>query len=106
MKKHILKAMVVVSCLACATSAFASPSTITSVGTSIGGGLFRPSASVTIIAYSDGANYVATSQHSSSNSTNSGKMYGTSNLAAVMSTATASDTGTPTPPASSTAIPF
>ena len=105
MKKHILKALVVVSCLACATSAFA-VSTITSVGTSIGGGLFRPSASVTLKAISDGANYTATSQHSSSNSTNSGKEYGTSNLAAVMSSKIALDSNGPDAPTDSKTIGF
>jgi hypothetical protein len=98
MKKNILKAFVVVSCLACATSAFAVV-TITTGGTSIGGGLFRPSTSVTVKATASAADYAATSQHGSSTSSNGGKQYGTQSQASVITSATALDSAGPTAPA-------
>jgi hypothetical protein len=92
MKKHILKAFVVVSCLACATSAFAAV-TINTEGTSIGGGLFRPSTSVTVIGCASNSDYAAVSQHASSTSANGGKQYGTASTASVIMSATAASSG-------------
>ena len=72
MKKNILKAFLVLTSLAFASSAFAAK-TISS-STVIGGGTFAPSAKVTIKVTSTVSAYAAASQHSSGK-----KQFGTNN---------------------------
>jgi hypothetical protein len=61
MKKNILKAFLVLTSLAFASSAFAV--TTVSSSTVIGGGTYAPSAKVTIKVISTAGAYAATSQH-------------------------------------------
>jgi len=72
MKKNILKAFLILTSLAFASSAFAV--TTISSSTLIGGGTFSPSAKVTIKVIANTNAYAATSQHS-----NGKKQFGTNN---------------------------
>lgn len=99
MKKALMKPLITIACLAFASTAFAA--TLTSAGTSIGGGTFKTSTKVNISIKANATNYAAVSRHETGS-----KQYGTLSGDPKIQTTSTLPTGTsPDTVTSETALP-
>jgi hypothetical protein len=98
MRKFMLFAMVVILCMAMTSMAFAN---ITLGGTEavsslFGGGIYKPSTAVTVVAISEANRYCASGQHSGAASQTSGLQYSTTSGSPAITPAAATTTAAPT----------